>query len=70
MDGAVKIRLAAPPVDGAANLELIRFVSKLLGIPRSNVEIASGITSRRKILRVKGISVERCTSAFEKSGFR
>jgi len=68
MDGAVKIRLAAPPVEGAANLELIRFVSKLLGISRSKVEIASGITARRKILRVTGISFERCASEFQKLG--
>ena len=68
MDGAVKIRVAAPPVDGAANLELIKFVSKLLDIPRNKVEIASGTLSRHKLLRVTGVSVERCASALQKIG--
>ena len=68
IDGAVKIRVAAPPVDGAANLELIKFVSKLLDIPRNRVEIASGTLSRHKLLRGTGVSVERCTSAFQTLG--
>jgi uncharacterized protein (TIGR00251 family) len=68
IDGAVKIRVAAPPVEGAANLELIKFVSKLLDIPRNKVEIASGAASRHKLLRVTGVTMERCTSAFQRIG--
>ncbi len=52
--GALKIRLAAPPVDGEANDELIRFLAKVLGVPRSAVEIVSGETGRRKRVRVAG----------------
>jgi hypothetical protein len=55
---AVKVRLAAPPVDGAANEELIRFVAERLGVPRSAVRIAAGATSRRKVVEVDGALAE------------
>ena len=55
---AIKVRLAAPPVDGAANDELVRFLAERLGVPRRAVEITSGLTSRRKQVRVDGISEE------------
>jgi uncharacterized protein (TIGR00251 family) len=56
IDGAVKIRLAAPPVDGEANEEMIRFLAKLFGLPRANVELVSGATNRNKVVRVSGIT--------------
>ena len=52
---ALKIRLAAPPVDGKANEALIAFVAKTLGVSKSHVELVSGQTSRAKRLRVTGI---------------
>lgn len=52
---AVKIRLKAPPVDGAANEELIRFLSKTVGVPRRAVQIAAGATSRRKRVTIDGV---------------
>lgn len=55
---ALKIRLAAPPVDGAANEALIRFLADALGIARSAVRIVSGATSRGKVVEVDGIDVE------------
>ncbi len=58
IDGAVKIRIASPPVDGAANEELVRFLAKLLGVGRSSVQILAGQTSKNKIIGVSGISVE------------
>jgi uncharacterized protein (TIGR00251 family) len=51
---AVKIRLRAPPVDGAANDELCRFVASRLGLRRADVEIVAGATSRSKRVRVSG----------------
>lgn len=51
---ALKIRLAAPPVDGKANEALIRFVADTLGLPRSAVELKSGHTARRKVLEIRG----------------
>jgi len=50
----LKVRLAAPPVDGAANDELVRFVAEAFGVPRRDVTIVSGTTSRRKRVRVEG----------------
>lgn len=52
---AVKIRVSTPPVEGAANRELIRFVAAAAGLPRSAVQIVSGATGRRKRLTVIGV---------------
>ena len=49
---ALKIKLTAPPVDGAANKMCIKFFSKILGISKSSIEIQSGHASRTKILRI------------------
>lgn len=49
-DGTIKIRLKAPPVDGEANEELIKFLSKEWKIPKSNIIIKSGKTSKNKTL--------------------
>ena len=51
---ALKIRLAAPPVDGKANDALVKFVAETLGLPKSAVSLKSGQTSRRKVLEVTG----------------
>ncbi len=50
--GGLKIRLTAPPVDGAANEALVKFLADTLSIPKSHVEIVSGHTSREKIVRI------------------
>lgn len=63
-DGSVKIRLAAPPVDGAANAALIEFVAKTLRVPKRNVSIASGQSNRRKILEIEGVTSEELFSHF------
>ena len=55
----LKIRLAAPPVDGKANEALIEFVARGLSIPRSCVHIRSGVSSRRKVIQVEGCSKEK-----------
>jgi uncharacterized protein (TIGR00251 family) len=51
----IKIRLAAPPVKGAANAALIAFLSRALRIPKSSVRIARGERSRTKVVEVSGI---------------
>lgn len=58
LDGALKIRLAAPPVDGEANEELIRFLAKLFDVPRSQIALISGQRSKNKLVCVSGVSVE------------
>lgn len=63
---ALKIRLAAPPVDGKANEALLRFVAETLGLPKSAVNLKSGQTSRRKVLEIHGAAIaaiEAFTSA-------
>ena len=55
---ALKIRLAAPPLDGKANEALVKFVAKTLGLPRSAVELKSGQLSRRKVLEVRGARID------------
>jgi uncharacterized protein (TIGR00251 family) len=55
---ALKIRLAAPPVDGAANDALIAFLSQQLGVSRSTIHLLSGLSSRSKVVAVDGLSAE------------
>lgn len=51
-DGIPKLKITAPPVDGAANSEIIKIFSKLLNIPKSDIVISSGQASRIKILDI------------------
>jgi uncharacterized protein (TIGR00251 family) len=55
----LKIQLAAPPVDGEANAALVDFLSDLLQLPRNHLQIATGQTSRRKTVRVLGLSTQK-----------
>jgi uncharacterized protein len=56
--GMVRIRLAAVPLGGAANEALIRFLAERIGVPRSAVRVASGRTSRSKVVVISGVSLE------------
>lgn len=53
-NGSLKIALTAPPVEGAANKALVEFIAKALDVPKGNVSILSGETSRNKTLRIDG----------------
>ena len=57
-NGGIKIRLTAPPVDGAANEALVKFLSHRFSVAKSQVEIVSGHTSREKIVRITGVTEE------------
>jgi uncharacterized protein (TIGR00251 family) len=61
---AIKIRLAAAPVDGAANDALIRLLASLLGVPRSAVTVTSGRSGRRKMVSVAGVTPSQVAQAF------
>jgi uncharacterized protein len=65
---ALKIRVAAPPVDGAANDELIRFVARLLTIRSSAIRIESGMSGRRKRMMIHGVSAERVRAVLTEQG--
>ena len=56
-NGRLKIRLAAPPVDGAANEELVRFLARLLDVPRSRISLVAGGASKHKLVQVEGITL-------------
>jgi uncharacterized protein len=53
-NGALRVRIAAPPVDGAANRELVRTLAKVFKLPQDAVEIVSGANSKNKTVRVRG----------------
>lgn len=53
--GVLKVRLHAPPVDGAANEALVEFLADSLGVPRRLVRIVSGASSRTKVVEVTGV---------------
>jgi uncharacterized protein (TIGR00251 family) len=55
-DGALKVALTAPPVDGAANEALRKLLAKALGVAKSDIEIIRGDRARIKLLRVHGVS--------------
>jgi uncharacterized protein len=55
-DGTLRARVAAPPVDGAANATLLRLLADVLDVPRSRLEIASGLSSRHKRVVVEGMT--------------
>lgn len=57
-EDALKIRLAAVPEKGAANQQLVEFVAKTLGVPKSHVVLAKGTTSRYKTIIIEGLSVD------------
>lgn len=54
-DGAIAIRLQAPPVEGAANAALVRFIAARLGVPPRDVQLVRGLSSRRKRISVEGL---------------
>lgn len=56
LGGALKIRLAAAPVDGAANAELVKFLAKTFGVSKSAVAIISGAAAKTKQIRIENLS--------------
>lgn len=63
VNGALKVKIAAPPVDGAANAELIRLFSRKIGVSKSRIEILSGQSSPLKRVKIGGITptdFQRC----------
>lgn len=61
-DNALLVRLNAPPVEGAANAELIEILAAALDVPRRSVTIVSGATSKQKRVRIAGIDAAHAAS--------
>ena len=57
-DGALRVRIAAAPVEGAANEELVKFLARALKVPRNAVVVIGGQTSRLKSIAVSGIAAD------------
>ena len=55
-DGALLVRLQSPPVEGAANAELIQILANALDVPRGSISIVAGERSRQKRVRIEGVS--------------
>jgi uncharacterized protein (TIGR00251 family) len=58
LDDALKVRVSAPPVEGAANAAVVKLVAKTLSVPNGNVEIVSGQSARLKVLLISGLSAQ------------
>jgi uncharacterized protein (TIGR00251 family) len=63
---ALKLSLTAPPVAGKANQACIEFLAELLRVPKSSVSIASGESSRQKLIRVLGLSAAEVRTRLER----
>jgi uncharacterized protein (TIGR00251 family) len=65
---AWKLDLAAPPVEGKANQECIRFFAELAGVPRSSVRIVMGQAGRTKVVEIDGVSAETLARLWGEAG--
>ncbi|MBI5601594.1 MAG: DUF167 domain-containing protein [Gemmatimonadetes bacterium] len=59
---ALRVRVHAPPVDGAANDDVIAVIADALGVPRRAVRIAAGLSARQKLVDVDGIDASAATA--------
>ncbi len=62
-DGALRVALTSPPVDGAANAALVAFLAKTLGVPKRAVSIVHGETGRQKRIAVSGVNAASARAA-------
>ena len=65
-DGVLKVKIAAPPVEGKANQKLIEFLSGIFDITKSSITIDSGLTGKRKILLIDNLSAEEIKERLER----
>ena len=59
LDDALKVKIKAPAVENKANEELVKFISKLLKVPKSSVSLKSGATSKIKTLYIEGCTIDK-----------
>lgn len=67
-DGALRVCLTAPPVDGAANAALVAFMAQTLGVPKRAVTIVRGETGRQKVLAIQGVDAARARAVLTPAG--
>ena len=64
-EGIWQLKIAAPPVEGKANQELVKFLSTVLQVRKSNLEIEKGLTGRRKLIAISGLSMEQARARLD-----
>ncbi len=69
-EGRLRIRVAAPPVEGAANEELVRFLARALGVPQRAVAVTAGAAGRRKTVTVRGVTAAAAQDLLQARGAR
>lgn len=67
-DGILHVKVAAPPVKGKANKELVLFLSQLIGVSKSSINIRSGLTSKRKVIAITGLDRDQIVERLKLSG--
>lgn len=67
-DGVLHLRIAAPPVKGKANQELIKFLSAILGVSKSALTIERGMTGKMKVIGIDGLTQGQITEQLERFG--
>jgi uncharacterized protein (TIGR00251 family) len=67
-DNALKVKLNSPPVDGAANTELIKLLAKEFDVSKNQVEILSGTTSKSKQVKISGVKKNALPEIFSRQG--
>ena len=65
-DGMLYIKIAAPPVKGRANLELVKFLSDILDVPKGNIIIEKGMNVRKKVVAIKRITQHQAMEQLKK----
>lgn len=67
-DGILRVKIAAPPVKGKANRELVRFLSQLLGVSKGSITIERGLTGRRKVIAIAGLDRDQIIECIKRLG--
>jgi len=65
VEGCLKLKITAPPVDGEANQALVKFLAGWLKVPRQDIVILRGESSHRKLIEIRGVSEEELRSRLE-----
>ena len=64
--GILQVRIAAPPIKGKANQELVKFLSNVLGVSKNNLRIEKGTTSKTKTIAIRGVGQDKVLRELEK----
>ncbi len=65
IDGVWHIKIAAPAIEGKANLELVEYLSKILGVPKSRISLLKGATGKHKLIDIDGMTADEIFNAIE-----